>query len=757
MRVTSAMYYDNLYGSNNSKINESLFDVNKQISSGLKIQYAKDDVRTFAETMRLDNELATLSQIKKSTESGYKVSNQTDVVLNEFSTTMERMRTLIIQASNGTQSDSSLDAIANELRVVEDHFKNLSNTSINGQYLFSGTAVDIKPISPDGTYNGNDGSLKAFLGSGTQQQYNMSGSQLFLGEEVLTKRMITTNVVQPNLSEKYNFATGVENEAPLTPVKESDTIRDLMGDTDTFVDTENYKHHFYIRGTKSDGTTFKEKVSMKDDDSISELLIRIGDAYGNTPNLNIVNVSLNKSGQIVIEDKIKGSSKIDFHMVGAVDFGREVLDINAKAKFGSLDINAKAKLGALDINAEAKLGPLDINARAQFGAVDAADVDNIDLLDVGESNFSEIMNPTNPPANNLYVKEFVKSGYKSSLGAPEKLEALVYDRTMFSKDGSNLSSSVSQIVRADNSFANGSTKISEVADLSQPPSVGSLDGTQLKLTGTDVRGEVYDVQIDLATAGTTFSLDGGTTNFNVFTIEEPRSAISADDMTYKQLMDIVNIVVTNNTPATFIDEENENRVVPTNIPTDYDNAIKASSFNGNTFLSYDGKINFREIGTSDTLASMAIHDASSGNFSDGASASVVSFNTNNSIAVVDAKTDFFKEIDEIITAVEDHKTHPDASSGSVRNLGMENSITKIDALQEHFIRSHSLVGAQSNALTRAKERTDLLELSTKTLRSDVLDTDIAESQLALSQLKNNYEAMLSTVGKVSKLNLVNYL
>lgn len=756
MRVTSAMYYDNLYGSNNSKINESLFDVNKQISSGLKIQYAKDDVRTFAETMRLDNEIATLSQIKKSTESGYKVSNQTDVVLNEFSTTMERMRTLIIQASNGTQSDSSLNAIANELRVVEDHFKNLSNTSINGQYLFSGTAVDIKPISSDGTYNGNDGSLKAFLGSGTQQQYNISGSQLFLGEEVLTKRMITTNVVQPNLSEKYNFATGVDNKAPLTPVKESDTIRDLMGDTDTFVDTENYKHHFYIRGTKSDGTTFKEKISMKDDDSISELLTRIGDAYGNTPNLNVVNVSLNKSGQIVIEDKIKGSSKIDFHMVGAVDFDREVLDINAKAKLGLLDISGKTKLGPLDISGKIKLGPLDIDI-SNLGIIDAADVDNIDLLDVGESNFSEIMNPSNPPANNLYVKEFVKSGYKSSLGAPEKLEALVYDRTMFSKDGSNLSSSVSQIVKADNSFASGSTKISEVADLSQPPSVGSLDGTQLKLTGTDVRGEVYDVQIDLATAGTTFSLDGGTTNFNVFTIEEPRSAISADDMTYKQLMDIVNMVVTNNTPATFIDEENENRVVPTNIPTDYDNAIKASSFNGNTFLSNDGKINFREMGTSDTLVSMAIHDANSSNFSAGASASVVSFNANNSIAIVDAKTDFFKEIDEIITAVEDHKTHPDASSGSVKNLGMENSITKIDALQDHFIRSHSLVGAQSNALTRAKERTDLLELSTKTLRSDVLDTDVAESQLALSQLKNNYEAMLSTVGKVSKLNLVNYL
>ena len=165
MRVTSSMYYKSLYGSNNSQLQTKLFDVNKQIASGIKIQYANEDVTAFTETMRLDNEITTLQQIKKSTESGYKVSNQTDVVLNEFEDTMNRMRTLLLNAANGTHSDTSLDAIADELRVMEDHFKNLSNTSINGQYLFSGSAVDIKPISDDGTYNGNDISMNSFLGS----------------------------------------------------------------------------------------------------------------------------------------------------------------------------------------------------------------------------------------------------------------------------------------------------------------------------------------------------------------------------------------------------------------------------------------------------------------------------------------------------------------------------------------------------------------------------------------------------------------
>jgi len=81
----------------------------------------------------------------------------------------------------------------------------------------------------------------------------------------------------------------------------------------------------------------------------------------------------------------------------------------------------------------------------------------------------------------------------------------------------------------------------------------------------------------------------------------------------------------------------------------------------------------------------------------------------------------------------------------------------MDDLQDHVTRSHAQVGANSNTLTASLERTSLLEISTMTLRSSVIDTDLAEASLELTQLSLNYEAMLSTVGKISKLSLVNYL
>ena len=693
MRVTSSMYYKSLYSQNNSQLNNKLFDVNKQIASGLKIQYAKDDVSVFTDTMRLDNEVTILNQAKQSTQSAYKISNQTDVILNEFESNMNRMRTLLVQAANESNSPTSLDAIAKELRGMEKGFKNIANTSINGQYLFSGSAVDIKPISDDGTYNGNDASMSAFLGSSSTQKYNLTGAELFLGEEVLVRREVTTNVKQ-----ELNVPSAPDPSALVTHgVVGSNTMGEFMGDSPS--DT----HYFYLRGTKSDGTAVKEKITMGNNDTIDDLMSAIGNVFGNADPLNVVDVSMNSRGNIVIADKMKGSSKLDFHLVGATDFSG--------------------------------------------GA--AANVNNIDSLDAGTTSYTDAL----AGPNNLYIKEFVKSDFGAASGVTtvNNIDGLLYDRTNFSQDGSMLYSSASQVTKEDNGFAVNSTKLHEVfSGVTYDPNdgayTGGLDGKVLKLEGTNVSGVAYDVSINLLDAGSTFTVtdplaSAGT--YDIFNMDDPRDKTPASDLTYRQLMDVVNMTITNSFPAA-------------NTDVGYDDAIRTASFVGNTYLTHDGKINFEDKDNISTDASIAMYDSVSDDFT-GTVGSIATFNTNNAITIRDPKTDFFKTMDEMITAIEDHKTYPDSSGGSIRNAGIENAIAMMDDLQDHVYRSHATVGAQSNTLTTAIERTEILEISTMTLRSSVIDTDLAEASLKLTQLTLNYEAMLSTVGRVSKLSLVNYL
>ncbi len=698
MRISSSMYYKRLDSKNNDSLQSKLFDVNKQIASGLSIQYAKDDVRKFAETMRLDNEIEGLSQIKKSTESGFKMANQTDTILNEFSTTMDRMRVLMVNASNGVHSDGSRDAIADELRVLEDHFKNLANTSLNGQYLFSGTAVDIRPIADDGTYMGNEGSMASFTGSKTQQQYNLSGADLFLGEKNLVRRRVTTNVVNSNLVQ--NFPKGETEATDGDHLRPENSIRQLMGDTDAA--NANPKHHFYIRGTKSDGESFNKQITLSDENTVEELMDQIGAAYGNTNALKLVNVSMNLNGQFVIEDKMKGSSKLEFHMVGATDFDEAGADL--------ADINDPS-----------------------YGA----NAGRIENLDSGENDYNNFVIGDTPPG--LFVKEFVKSDYETVDGL--NIDGLEYDKTMFTKDSTKIKGEVAQIVRDGNAFATNSTKLSEVADLSQGTS-GTLDGTQLKMVGRDVNGAPLDVQIDLNSAGSTFSLDGGATNYDIFDMDpNGRKAVPADEMTYKQLLDVINIT-TSGVPLT-------------NTPAGYDSAVESANLVSDMNIGRDGKIEYEQLNTTNTLTEISLFDSNSGDFN--ADSPVISFNSNNSLQVRDPKTNFFDEIDRMITAVENHKLYADASHGETRSVGIEDAIAMIDDLQEHINRSHSKVGAQVNALDASLERSEILELSAQTLRSKTIDTDLAEASLMLTQLSTNYESMLSTVGKVSKLNLVNYM
>ncbi len=684
MRVSQSTYYNNIFANSNAKLNQELFDVNKQIASGLKIQYASDNVRIFAETMRLDNEMVTVGQTKKSIQSGYKVSNQTDVTISEFTKSMNRMRTLLVQAANDTNDKTSRDAIIKELREIEKNLKDLANSSINGQFLFSGSAVNVKPIADDGTYRGNDVGMKAFLGSHNQQKYNITGGELFLGEEGSVNREITSNVVNSNLL----------GGAVLT---EDSPLRDLMGDKNGV--SPNIPI-FYIRGTRSDGTSFKEKINtLRDTDTLKSLFTKIENIYG----ANSVNISCNSNGEIVIQDKLQGSSKLDFHMVGAIDYTNSMAG--------------------------------------------NADVKDIDTLATGETTY--------PPTGNLYIKEFSKSG----LVSPTSIEGLTYDRAAFMHNGSIISSNVPQVLKAYNSstnpytqlnknaFATDSTKISDVADAkkeilpSTTPKTYTLDGTQLLLKGTDINANRVNLQIDFKDTGSTFSLDGGVTNYNIYNVDG--SQVAADTMTYRQMMDVVNMVETDTLPVT------------TNSVTDYQTAIENSELLGETSLSYDGKIQFEDLNNANTQATISLYDANTNDFTK--NASVMTFNSNNALTVRDPKTDFFKTINEIIQGVESYNNYPDSTSIVKRNVGIENAIAMMDDLQDHIFRTQSAAGAQSNRLSTSLERIQVLEINTLSLRSSVVDTDLAESSLKLSQLTLNYQAMLATVSKVSQLSLVNYM
>ncbi|MEA2112104.1 MAG: flagellar hook-associated protein FlgL [Campylobacterota bacterium] len=908
MRITNGMYYKNI-DVNSSRINQNLFDVNKQIASGRKIQYAHDDVEVFAKTLHLDDEVTTLDQVKKSSVNGLKFSTQTDTVINEFTSTLDSINVKLITAANEIHSPDSMEALAKELRALEKHLISLANTSINGQYLFSGSKTSTEPIDADGIYHGNDGELKSFLGSGLEQKYNISGADLFLGEESTAKRKITLNVQQLNQTKLHpNDMTNATTATSLEEfITKDNSIRDLMGDDDDTASSD-LKHHFYIRGTNHDGVAFKDTVSMQDSEKVDELLVRIGEAFGNTASAQLVDVNLTPKGQIEITDRRPGSSKLDFHMVANTDSTGAATDLDslnsngtyvksfmksdftqfvstvgqiqnpfsadnfsiagdflavdgAQAQsytllsdvlrsdvssivFGGVDSNGIGVASSFDVLATSTMQDL---VNAIDGAYDA----NVSGVGGGDLDFSiQDGNIVFDRQNGFAAAIDIQLQANDAAGGAGNVvnglagnASVAYDESALTKDGNTISGNVSQIVKVTNEYATSSTKLIDVA------TTDTLDNKHLSLSGININGTAFNATVDLDSAGSTFSLDGGVTNYSIFNMSTPRSEVAADEMTYQQLNDVINMIVTNNLPAT-------------NDTTGYDNAIVASDVLGNTSLDFKGRISFKELNETDTLARLSVsdvdasnmsaalvqqventvlsanlvagdtisvtingnsysrvfgvdHDTTMTNFANDISAeagvtaaydaltnsisavadvagtgftlssdyavtstlagtavagpgvdvsngtgtnpSVLSLQSNNALVIVDAKTDFFERIDEIISSVEEGNSYSDSRATDPRNGGIQNSIEMIEDIKNHITKQHTVSGVQSQVLEHSINRSEILKINTETLRSEILDTDIAEAYMRLEQLKLNQQAIYSTVSKISQLSLVNYL
>jgi flagellar hook-associated protein 3 FlgL len=91
----------------------------------------------------------------------------------------------LTQSDIANKSDStSLNEVKSEYRSILDLIINLANTRSNGNYIFAGTKIHIKPFTLNGnrtsfTYDGDDNEISRTLGPGEQVIININGRDIF--------------------------------------------------------------------------------------------------------------------------------------------------------------------------------------------------------------------------------------------------------------------------------------------------------------------------------------------------------------------------------------------------------------------------------------------------------------------------------------------------------------------------------------------------------------------------------------------------
>ena len=138
---------------NNINKNQSALSTSmERLSSGLRINSAKDDAAGQAIANRFTSNIKGLTQAARNANDGISAAQTTEGALSEINNNLQRVRELTVQSQNGTNSDSDLSSIQDEIKSRLDEIDRVS-----GQTQFNGVNVLAKDGKMSIQVGANDG------------------------------------------------------------------------------------------------------------------------------------------------------------------------------------------------------------------------------------------------------------------------------------------------------------------------------------------------------------------------------------------------------------------------------------------------------------------------------------------------------------------------------------------------------------------------------------------------------------------------
>jgi len=112
----------------------------QRLSSGKRINSAKDDAAGLQISSRLTSQVNGLNQAARNANDAISLAQTAEGALDEYTNTIQRMRTLAVQASNGSNTDSDRVALNTEYTELEAELTRIAaQTSFGGTNLLDGS------------------------------------------------------------------------------------------------------------------------------------------------------------------------------------------------------------------------------------------------------------------------------------------------------------------------------------------------------------------------------------------------------------------------------------------------------------------------------------------------------------------------------------------------------------------------------------------------------------------------------------------
>ncbi|EZP75125.1 flagellar hook-associated protein FlgL [Parageobacillus genomosp. 1] len=181
MRVTQSMLANNML-KHLSTSYANLGKYQEQLSTGKKINRPSDDPVVAMKGIAYRTNLTEVEQFKRNFSEAYNWVENSDAALDKATQALQRIRELVVQASNDTYEETQRQAISQEIKQLTEQLVTIANTKVGDKYIFNGTNTLQQPVQMVNgsiTTSSNAEEVKIELAKGIYIGVNVDPTKVF--------------------------------------------------------------------------------------------------------------------------------------------------------------------------------------------------------------------------------------------------------------------------------------------------------------------------------------------------------------------------------------------------------------------------------------------------------------------------------------------------------------------------------------------------------------------------------------------------
>lgn len=312
----SAMLSNNALSTNDDLLSKSL----ERLSSGLKINHAKDNPAGLAMSKRMNAQIEGLSVANQNASDGVSIIEIADGAMTEISEMLQRINELSVKAANGTMTDDDRATIQDEVAQLKEEITRISDTTeFNGQKLLNGE-FDLK-----GYTSSNEIKVNYYSADVPVKEYTLDIMSL--------KKDADGNF---ELDGDVQFGKGFESVGALKTEMKDDLL------------TITGENGFEMRLDVSGAQAGLYKTLKIDATGIGAMRLQIGANEGQVLEVNIPAVSLQNMGIEDIDVSTQAGAKDAIARVdGAIKYVSSV-----RGRLGAFQNRLESSINSLDVTSE---------------------------------------------------------------------------------------------------------------------------------------------------------------------------------------------------------------------------------------------------------------------------------------------------------------------------------------------------------------------------------------------------------------------